>query len=130
MRRQLNPQAESKSHTSVQPDGNGKGAPHSAILKKLANPLAGFETLSDVSYLEWHHRVLACLLPVDPDRNEEESNNEWCDHLGGFPLCGHATCKSEWDQDTGEHADHENHTHDIEMPEELDYHFLAAQKLE
>lgn len=79
----------SEERTSVEHNRDAKGAPNSTVLEKLEPKRVskirgcGFECLT---YLEWHHWVLAVLLPENPDWDQQNTNDKWCNYLCCLPL--------------------------------------------
>lgn len=79
----------SEERTSVEHNRDSKGAPDSTVFEKLEpkrvskNHKRGLEYLT---YLEWQHRVLAGFLPVNPDRDQQNTNDKWRNYLCCLPL--------------------------------------------
>lgn len=63
--------------------------------------------------------MLAGLLPISPDRNQEDTNHKRCNDFGRFPLCRDTTRNREGDKDQRHHGDHENQPDNIKMPEQF-----------
>lgn len=58
-------------------------------------------------------------LPVDENRNQAETNNQWSDNVGMSPLGGSTTGKGQWDQKETNTDGEKEDTHDVGQPEEL-----------
>lgn len=69
----------------------------------------------------------ACSLPVDPNRNKQNSNNKWCYDFSRLPLRSDTPGECERHENTSEHGNQENDTNDVQMPEQL-YGQLSTTK--
>lgn len=106
--------------TSVEHNSDSEGSPHSTVFEKLEpkrvskNHECGFDHLT---YIEWQHGVFAGFLPENPDRDQQNADDKWRNHLCCLPLCSYASSEGEWNKNTCQHANQQNVADNIQMPE-------------
>ena len=67
--------------------------------------------------MEWNQRVLALALPVNPDGEDAESDDDRGNDVGLCPFGLDSSGKGEGNEEECDRSNEENGTDDVELPE-------------